>query len=309
MAALAFLMGSDGPVGLLPPSPSDGFFDALLHGSIFRLAGNPEPISDVVMSLSSVMVMPGWTARIAVFVHRLIRIGLVDTATVAKLLPSVERLGEQMVDSCDRVATVAGPAPTDDAVQQDRARLVPLLVLIGEAHHRLERDPVAPRVPGPLLRRYSCRSDGGSGAGPSRGNLGSDRLEVIARDAHARAELVAGLDGLGRRDLIPPRFATPAATAEGDLVRWLVESSELGRAPDEVEWIDRMYSMEVFRFRSRPPHWSSHRGWMVGVSGPYGPDGNRLAGSTALTGSVLRPVGDDDVAEHVDEIVEFLHSA
>ena len=48
---------------------------------------------------------------------------------------------------------------------------------------------------------------------------------------------------------------------------------------------------------------------MVGVSGPYGPDGNRLAGSTALTGSVLRPVGDDDVAEHVDEIVGFLHPA
>ena len=62
------------------------------------------------MSLSAVMVMPGWTARIAVFVHRLIRIGLVEHPTVAKLLPSVERLGEQMVDSCDRVATVAGPA-------------------------------------------------------------------------------------------------------------------------------------------------------------------------------------------------------
>ena len=64
------------------------------------------------------------------------------------------------------------------------------------------------------------------------------------------------------------------SVAEGELARWLSEVTELGRPPDEMEFVATVTAhdrpselLHVFRFRVNAPHWSAGRGWMVGVGG------------------------------------------
>ncbi len=57
------------------------------------------------------------------------------------------------------------------------------------------------------------------------------------------------------------------------LTRWLAQVTELGRAPDEIEFLgERTMGAEavhLFRFRMHAPHWSSARGWMIGAAGAF----------------------------------------
>ena len=315
--ALGFLLGADGPVGLVPPNPPDGMFDMLLRTSLFVIEPGDPAVGRLVTSLATVIGLPGWTVRVSVFVHRLCRAGRIDEHAASAIGPVAQRIGIELVEACDRGAATTPRLTSEaamfsgssDLARRDRARIVPLLALAGEAQHLVGRDPAS---------RFALRAL--SSADPRvaamaavvlvrhGGLVGHDRLSVIALDAHARAELSAGLAGLDRSDLLPARFATARAAAEADMVRWLVESSEIGRAPDEIEWLGsvddyRDVPLEALRFRYRAPHWAAPRGWMVGASGPYGPDGRSIDDRQRITSSLLRTDENDTVTGHVDDIV------
>lgn len=103
-----------------------------------------------------------------------------------------------------------------------------------------------------------------------------DRLDVIGRDPVARVEFADLLDDVVDPPLLSEAFGD-LALEEGRLARQLAEVHELGRLPDELEHIAAVPVAarhgggvaQVFRFRLHSPHWSSARGWMVGVAGPF----------------------------------------
>jgi len=88
---------------------------------------------------------------------------------------------------------------------------------------------------------------------------------------------------------------------EAMLARWLAEVTELGQAPDEIEFVTTRSGprspqrpgtdavVYLYRFRLHAPHWSSARGWMIGLSGPW-------------TGSCYAAEDEFDLATHVEEI-------
>lgn len=109
-------------------------------------------------------------------------------------------------------------------------------------------------------------------------DVASNVLRDIAASAESRNELYAHLLKLGQADLFPMEFKNQKSLAEGDFVRWLIYPTELGRAPDETQFVETKpqgssEEMYYFKFRTDPPHWSSDDGWMLGWAGPFPKDG------------------------------------
>jgi hypothetical protein len=103
-------------------------------------------------------------------------------------------------------------------------------------------------------------------------------LEKVAASAEQRNWLYRALKAQGLEARFPARWHTQEAFAEGELVGWLAYPTELGRPPDELELMQVVaetvpgkgrHEWYLFRFRTRPPHWSAKKGWMAGVAGPF----------------------------------------
>jgi len=130
--------------------------------------------------------------------------------------------------------------------------------------------------------------------------LPPERIALIARDPLARADLHDGLERRGALDALDG-IVDDLDVHEAMLARWLSEVTELGQPPDEIEFIttrrgpsspDRPGKdalVHLYRFRLHAPHWSSARGWMVGLSGPW-------------TGSCYAAEDELDLDGHVEEI-------
>ncbi|MFN7150501.1 MAG: hypothetical protein ACK4V6_13600 [Microthrixaceae bacterium] len=142
-----------------------------------------------------------------------------------------------------------------------------------------------------------------------------ERLALIARDPVARADLHDGIATMGSAGpAADVAWADDVGVHEGRMVRWLADVTELGRAPDEIEHVAVVplpddpsvrrthpsmahlraaNTLFVFRFRMHAPHWSSARGWMIGVAGAH-------------TSTSYRAEDECSVAEHVQDILSTL---
>ena len=78
-----------------------------------------------------------------------------------------------------------------------------------------------------------------------------------------------------KEKLFPAEYAYAEYLAQSDLIRWLTYPSELGKLPDEIEYIGRVRKggfYYIFRFRSDSENLNDElRGeWLIGWSGPHG---------------------------------------
>lgn len=135
------------------------------------------------------------------------------------------------------------------------------------------------------------------------------RVRALAADPATRTLLHDELLEANRLDLFPKEFATPEALAESDLVFWLRHPNELAASPDEVELKARAtrsltpgaeWTYFLFRYRTKPPHWAADDGWMAGVAGPYGPNGEAVTGGPAGTFSTFLAYDSKPPDEHID---------
>lgn len=105
-----------------------------------------------------------------------------------------------------------------------------------------------------------------------------DEILTLVKQPGLRQAVFQVLSSYDQKKLFPPLFDTIEKGAESYLVTWLEFPTELGRAPDEIEFlkeisIDNHSSMYyVFKYRAQQPKWAAKLGWMIGVTGPYTPD-------------------------------------
>ncbi len=96
-------------------------------------------------------------------------------------------------------------------------------------------------------------------------------IEALANDMEY-ANLTYGLLKRYRKEkLFPSALATPEYLAQSDLVRWLSHPSELGQAPDDIEYIGKVKkrgTYYIFRYRSDSENLDEEtRGqWLIGWS-------------------------------------------
>src|SRR5262245_38477545 len=138
----------------------------------------------------------------------------------------------------------------------------------------------------------------------------------IAANPECRKWLFDGLHKLERAQLFPRDQRSQTALAESDLVNWLLHPTELGRPPDEIEFIQTVaFDTEtdagwadcfLFRFRTHPPHWAARDGWMAGVSGPFLRKDEPTIQALGDTFSAFTPWDRKSVAEHVDDVRELI---
>ncbi|UDY34877.1 hypothetical protein [Dermatobacter hominis] len=310
VVSLSFLIGPDGPADLLP----------LPTGGLLTPALSVPGSADMVPSLVHVASRPGWAWHAAELLQQLVEEGRLDEGQHRAVARGLAPVVASLVEACDRAtlgtATSAG-APSDgerpgrDVTRADRFRLRSLVSLF----RALPGD-----VSAPVLRRVLASADArvsalGATALLSAGQpIAPERLDLVARDPEARAELLDGLDEIDRLADLAPRWRSGRSRAEAELVRWLAADTELGARPDELEHVVTMAAGEhpddgavhMFRFRLRAPHWSSARGWMIGAAGPYREDGSVAEGFDAFASSVYSAEDEDELDGHLDTILDSL---
>jgi hypothetical protein len=142
----------------------------------------------------------------------------------------------------------------------------------------------------------------------------AESVARAAADPEARVVLYDQLASTGWLELMPDSERTQSKLAEGEMVRWLMFPTELGRAPDEIEEVAVVAmrheagpaDLYVFKFRCHEPHWSASDGWMVGVAGPYLRREQPTSQSLNATFSRFEPYQEEKLRERVEAIVGTL---
>lgn len=84
----------------------------------------------------------------------------------------------------------------------------------------------------------------------------ADTFLALARDLEYAYLTYSMLENLGKENLFPQEYAAPEYLAKSDMVHWLMYPTELGKAPDEIEYIGTIsYALKkdvyyVFKYRS-----------------------------------------------------------
>ena len=84
----------------------------------------------------------------------------------------------------------------------------------------------------------------------------SEVIASLAQDLEYANLTYGKLKAYGKEQLFPQNCSSPEYLAKSDMVHWLMYPTELGQAPDEIEYIGKityLFKMEVyhvFRYRS-----------------------------------------------------------
>lgn len=103
-------------------------------------------------------------------------------------------------------------------------------------------------------------------------------IDALARDLEYADTAYGILQRLGKTSLFPAECTTEEYLAKSDLVRWLTYPTELGKVPDEIEYIGKtkkLFSKEVFHvFKYRSDSDTLDDGlrnkWLIGWSSNEG---------------------------------------
>lgn len=283
--ALEFLFAPEGPHELLPP-PSRGVLSSLV---------DDDNMDHVARTLAVIVRNPDWIEAVIALLEVLRFEKRISDVQAYPVMETLLALGEGLVEDCDQLVGVTeqrnGLNQDDEYriaaeqlmfVRGRLARLASLMVLF-EDESCMD-----------LLRRMLSSADPsvsaiGAVGLVQRGEIvGNDRLEMIGRDGEALDRLTEGMTRIGASSLIPAELRRSDIQGRARLIAWLSDPSELGRAPDEIEFIEtrtvwiigaddglggstHSYRSEVhlFRFRLHAPHWSFARGWMIGTAGEW----------------------------------------
>lgn len=108
-------------------------------------------------------------------------------------------------------------------------------------------------------------------------NITKEEVLNFVEDAKTRELAYQVLSKHNKLDLFPNEYLTIELGAESNLVNWLEFPTELGKAPDAIQYIEKVtvdfdghnIFYHVFKYKTFEPHWASKNGWMIGVVGPY----------------------------------------
>ncbi len=249
LVGLEFVFGPDGATKVLP-TPTTPLLDPL--------EDHPDR-ERVVDLLVTVLARDGWSWHAADLLARL----EVSTPSLpevrTRIVQTLCAVAAPLVDTCNRAMLEQTPSDVARVERQTLAALMWLLDVFSEVETptllTVMLGSADPRVAAMAAPRLHTRGV----------TVAPERIMLIARDPVARVDL---------NDAWPTAEFDPVALAEGELVRWLGDVTELGRAPDEIEFVETVAcpgspgdDLHVFRFRMRSPHWSSARGWMIAMSG------------------------------------------
>lgn len=244
-----------------------------------------EPLGDhpdrgrVVALLLLALSCDGWVWHASDLLGRLESRSPSPTDVREQIIAKVTDVALPLVDVCNR--SMRRSSSGTDAARSDRQTLASLARLLDQ-FPEVEAVTVLRVMLGSADPRVAAMA---AGRLHSRGvEIAAERIRLIARDPVARVDLLDLWPGSVMDDMSDQsggRLDSPGAPfddvalAEGILIRWLGDVTELGRAPDEIEHIctvddpdDSARPVFLFRFRMHSPHWSSARGWMVAMSGP-----------------------------------------
>ena len=105
-------------------------------------------------------------------------------------------------------------------------------------------------------------------------SIPKDVITALAEDPEYASPLQNLLQMENRQELFPKQFSDPVYLAKSDMVQWLCYPTELGKAPDEIEFLGKIRyffkreTFYVFKFRSNSDTLDeeSKNKWLIGWS-------------------------------------------
>jgi hypothetical protein len=103
----------------------------------------------------------------------------------------------------------------------------------------------------------------------------ADAVEALAKDLVYADMTYSLLDSYGLMSLFPKEFSDPVYLAKSDLVHWLTYPTELGKEPEQIEFIGKVKKKEdyyVFRYISDSDNLGEdlQGKWLIGWSNAEG---------------------------------------
>lgn len=128
--------------------------------------------------------------------------------------------------------------------------------------------------------------------------ISPDEVYAYAANILSREDTYTLLQVYKQESLFPAEFNTVIKAAESRLANWLEFPTELGKCPDEMEFVKQVTILfnnneeektyyQVFRFKTHAPHWAANDGWIMGVAGPYFDDTPAYGGAMAFSRFVV----------------------
>ncbi|MGM9647275.1 MAG: hypothetical protein ACI3YH_03990 [Eubacteriales bacterium] len=160
--------------------------------------------------------------------------------------------------------TTTGQMLNNLELMVDIAKLVPTDALIGQVYAALQLEKNA-------IRFFAVETLVVQGK-----EIPADVVEVLAHDLTYAALTYGVLKGHGKASAFPPALANEEYLAKSDLVHWLTYPSELGKKPDEIEYLGKVESKNenywIFRYKSDSDNLSDElqNKWLIGWSGDEG---------------------------------------
>lgn len=141
-------------------------------------------------------------------------------------------------------------------------------------------------------------------AGWASAKLGDEAgVELLARfaaDAKHAARAKRYLEEVGRADAVPPAVADPEFAARAEMLNWLADPSEFGRAPDAIE----LYDTRVIAW---PPTNDRRRVWLFKYAYRGAGEGGADEAGLGMVGSITFSLFGEATADLAPEDAYALH--
>lgn len=123
----------------------------------------------------------------------------------------------------------------------------------------------------------------------------TDEIATLSAQPQYRRMLFALLNHYQRLDLLPAEAWTIEGQGAGALAYWLMHPNEMNEAPDQIEVVEKITreikkepaTFMVYRYRMPQDHWTTNKGWHLGLAGPF------FADSEPYQIGAFSRVGDD----------------
>ena len=106
-------------------------------------------------------------------------------------------------------------------------------------------------------------------------SISEEEVLTMSRNPSLRLAVFHIMQEHNKAHLFPEEYMSCEKGAESFLVSWLEFPTELGIAPDLIEFLVKVTMQEkevmdyyVFKFTVKQPHWAP-QDWMLGLCGPY----------------------------------------
>lgn len=133
-------------------------------------------------------------------------------------------------------------------------------------------------------------------------------MNIVASNPEYAYRLYNILEKEGKQDIFPQKYNTQEYIAKMHMIEWLRYPTELGKIPDEIEYVGIVEEDEIqyyiYQFKEKEGAFQDF-GYMMGISGGFPKQEKPTSFHTGITFSKFEPI-EQDYKRQAEEMIAFV---